>query len=200
MATRTGRKEQSHDRIVEAAARALRRNGYAGVGVAEVMKEAGLTHGGFYSHFASRDAMIAEAVEHASHDSITRVSLRIAARRARGVRPLRALVESYLADENLLQIECGCPVAALASEMPRQQDLVAEASRGRVLALIAGVGSSLPTSADPSAAGVLAATLVGSLQLARTLGDNIQGRALLAASIHSLVEQYDPEDSTPLAA
>ena len=194
MTARTARKEQSHDRIVEAAARALRRNGYAGVGVADVMKEAGLTHGGFYAHFASREALIAEAVEHASHDSTTRVSLRIAARRARGVRPLRAVVESYLAEENLLQVECGCPVAALVSEMPRQEGLVAEASRGRVLALINAVGTVLPADAALSAAGVLAATLVGSLQLARTLGDNEQGRALLAATIESLIKQYDPKD------
>ena len=194
MTTRITRKEQSHDRIVEAAARALRRNGYAGVGVAEVMKEAGLTHGGFYAHFASRDAMIAEAVEHASHDSTTRVSLRIAAKRARGVRPLRALVESYLAEEHLLNAECGCPVAALASEMPRQQDLAAEASRGRVKALINAVSTVLPPDAGPAAAGVFAATLMGCLQLARTLGDNAQGRALLAAAVENLVRQHDAGD------
>ena len=57
------RKEDTHNRIVEVAARAIRRNGYDGVGVAEVMKEAGLTHGGFYAHFDSRDALLVEAVD-----------------------------------------------------------------------------------------------------------------------------------------
>ena len=56
------KREQTHARIVEAAARALRREGFAGVGVADVMKQAGLTHGGFYAHFASREALLLEAV------------------------------------------------------------------------------------------------------------------------------------------
>ena len=55
------RKEATHERIVEVAARAIRRSGYGGMGVADIMKEAGLTHGGFYAHFASREAMLAEA-------------------------------------------------------------------------------------------------------------------------------------------
>ena len=54
------RREATHERIVDAAARVLRRDGYAGVGVADVMKQAGLTHGGFYAHFGSRDALLVE--------------------------------------------------------------------------------------------------------------------------------------------
>ena len=57
----SNRKEITHTRIVETAARAIRRSGYDGTGVADIMKEAGLTHGGFYAHFPSRDAMLAEA-------------------------------------------------------------------------------------------------------------------------------------------
>ena len=56
--TPNSRKEETHERIVDAAARAIQRHGYAGVGVADVMKEAGLTHGGFYAHFGSRDALL----------------------------------------------------------------------------------------------------------------------------------------------
>ena len=55
---RTTAKEASHERIVDAAARAIRRSGYDGTGVADIMKEAGLTHGAFYAHFASREAML----------------------------------------------------------------------------------------------------------------------------------------------
>ena len=62
----TDRKQRSHERIVDAAARAIRQRGYAGVGVADVMKEAGLTHGGFYAHFPSRDALIVAALERAA--------------------------------------------------------------------------------------------------------------------------------------
>ena len=55
------RKEVTHERIVGAAARATRRSGYDGTGVVDIMKEVGLTHGGFYAHFASREAMLVEA-------------------------------------------------------------------------------------------------------------------------------------------
>ena len=76
MSRSTPRKEQTHERIVEAA-RAVRREGYAGVGVADIMKEAGLTHGGFYAHFPSRDAMLVEAVERAGQDGAARLMQRM---------------------------------------------------------------------------------------------------------------------------
>src|SRR5436190_910859 len=63
-------KEATHDRIVEAAARAIRRSGYNGTGVADIMKSAGLTHGGFYAHFSSREAMLAEAADRAGSESV----------------------------------------------------------------------------------------------------------------------------------
>ena len=56
-------KAETHERIVKTAARAIREHGYDGASVADVMKQAGLTHGGFYAHFESRDAMLAEAVD-----------------------------------------------------------------------------------------------------------------------------------------
>ena len=83
--TLNSRKHETHDRIVEVAARALRRRGYAGVGVADVMKEAGLTHGGFYAHFASRDAMLVEALERAGTESATRLKAAADARRTKEI-------------------------------------------------------------------------------------------------------------------
>ena len=68
--TASSRKEATHDRIVEAAGRAIRRSGYDGTGVADIMKAAGLTHGGFYAHFASREAMLAEAADRAGAESV----------------------------------------------------------------------------------------------------------------------------------
>jgi AcrR family transcriptional regulator len=63
------KKEQTRERILRAAARAIRKHGYEGVGVADVMKEAGLTHGGFYAHCASRAALLAAAVGQAGAES-----------------------------------------------------------------------------------------------------------------------------------
>src|SRR5450432_4803220 len=89
------KKELSHDRIVDAAARAIRRHGYAGVGVADVMKEAGLTHGGFYAHFDSRDALLVEALERAGRESFEAVKHAAQQRAGKGVSEFRSLVETY---------------------------------------------------------------------------------------------------------
>jgi len=188
--TPNSRKEETHERIVDVAARAIRRHGYAGVGVAEVMKEAGLTHGGFYAHFESRDALLVEALERASRQSAEIVARAAEQRAGKGVSRFRALVETYLADWQLASLEAGCPIAALGCEMPRQSEAVREASAVRVQGLIEAVRSTLPD-APRSAASVVAGTLVGSLQLARALGDNADGRAVLAAARKSLVHQYD---------
>ncbi len=181
------RKEDTHERIVAAAARSIRENGYAGVGVADVMKEAGLTHGGFYAHFESRDALLVEALERAGRESFDAVRQAAERRGRRGISAFRSLVETYLADAHLGSMDSGCPVAALGSDMPRQSPVVREASAQRVRRLIAAVRASLPA---PGAEAVVAATMVGALQLARALGDNAEGRAVLAQARRSLLRQY----------
>ena len=89
--TPNSRKDETHERIVDVAARAIRKHGYAGVGVADVMREAGLTHGGFYAHFESRDALLVEALERAARDSAAAVARAAEARRARNVSTFRSL-------------------------------------------------------------------------------------------------------------
>jgi len=188
---RSQRKQASHDRILDAASRALRRSGYAGVGVADVMKEAGLTHGGFYAHFASRDALLAGALDRAGQESGGRLAHRIAARVADGSSPFRALIELYLSDRHIAAVETGCPVAALGSEMPRQSVELRAASRERVRSLAKLVASVLPRGAAPGSELAVASTMVGALQMARALGDNTEGKAVLAASRDALLRQYD---------
>ncbi|MEX5746036.1 TetR/AcrR family transcriptional regulator [Massilia sp. X63] len=187
---KSSKREQSHHRIVEVASRAVRRHGYAGVGVAEVMKEAGLTHGGFYAHFASRDALLVEAIEHAGAISSAVLDQRIAERTRDTGNALQALIELYLSDEHLVDLEAGCVVGALAGEMPRQEEAVRAASAQRVDRLVRRVASSLPEGADPAWAGVIAGALVGNLQMARIHGDNALGRAALAAARQTLVSLF----------
>src|SRR3954467_8011303 len=103
------RKEVTHDRIVETAARAIRRSGYGGTGVAEIMKEAGLTHGGFYAHFESRDAMLAEAADRAGVDGMA-VMARVAAE-VPPTKALEAMLRAYLSKEHVEGVETGCAVA-----------------------------------------------------------------------------------------
>lgn len=189
--SRPTRRELTHDRIVEVASRAIRRGGYAGVGVADIMKEAGLTHGGFYAHFDSRNAMLAEAVERAGRDSAAAIEERMAARQAKGASALRAIIDGYLSDTHLGALEQGCVVAALSSEMPRQAPEVRAASIERVQGLIARVRKALPAGVAADQAAVIASSLVGALQLARTLGVEAGGPALLRATRQSLLARYD---------
>ena len=112
------RKEATHDRIVEAAARAIRRSGYGGTGVADIMKEAGLTHGGFYAHFDSREAMLAEAADRAGADTVAFLT-RVAAE-APPEKALEAMIRAYLSKEHVEGAETGlrCRRARLGDAAP----------------------------------------------------------------------------------
>lgn len=188
------KKQQTHDRIVDTAAKVLRENGFAGVGVADIMNRAGLTHGGFYAHFESREALLAEALQRAGQDSRARLDDVIAKAHRKGTSPLRALVENYLSERHVASPEIGCPVAALVSDMPRQSDGVREAATDRVKALVKAVQSVLPEGLGADEAGTIAAQMVGALQIARALGD-AAGKRHLAQSRRFLLEQFDsPSD------
>ena len=91
------------------------------------MKEAGLTHGGFYAHFESRDALLAAAADQAGAESIETLTRAIAA--AKPGQELMALVDAYLSDRHVAAPEQGCAIAAAGSEVPRQQ---AEVRRARI--------------------------------------------------------------------
>jgi AcrR family transcriptional regulator len=185
------RKAITHERILDTAARVIRRAGFNGVGVADIMKEAGLTHGGFYAHFPSRDALMAEALAHAGRQSAERIAKGNATREARGASPFRALVEGYLSERHLSGTENGCAVAALASEMPRQSPEVRAAAAQRVRGLIELVERALPATTQAASAPAIASQMVGALQLARALGDNAEGKALLAANRSALLALFD---------
>ncbi len=189
MSTSPTRKELSHARIVDVAAKAIRRAGYRGVGVADIMKEAGLTHGGFYAHFDSRDALVVEAMTRAGEENIASLTEVIERRLAKGGTRFQALLETYLHEAHMTRTEDGCVIAALSSEMTRQEDVVLEEARRRVEKMVALVHSALPAGADESEAAVVTATMVGALQLARTLGGKA-GSALLAQTRQALIGSH----------
>ena len=181
-------KEATHERIVETAARAIRRSGYAGTSVADIMKEAGLTHGGFYAHFASREAMLAEAADRAGAEAVA-ASARIAAA-APPEQALQGLLRAYLSKEHLESAEMGCPVAALGSEMPRQAPEVRRAATRRIKEMIDVVARQSPDWGQPGAheqALVTTATMVGALIMARAVDDQRLSDALLKAALKHLV-------------
>ncbi len=183
-------KEKTRARVLKEAAKAIRAEGPHRIAVAGVMAKAGLTHGGFYAHFPSREAMVAAAIERAGRNSAEHLAPRIAKREAEGAGPLRALLETYLADSQLSAAETGCPVAALGGEMARQTQLVREASCDRVRNLIRLVGQRLPAGAPADRAAPIVSAMVGAVQLARALGNNAEGRALLHATRDALIAQY----------
>ena len=179
----SSRKEITHTRIVETAARAIRRSGYDGTGVADIMKEAGLTHGGFYAHFASRDAMLAEAADRAGEETIT-IAKRIFAEVPEG-QALQALIQAYLSNEHMTNIETGCSLAALGSEMPRQAPEVRKASTCRIKEMIALIKSRLSASQSNTyeKALVMLSTMVGTLLLARAVEDPELSEAFRQAAL-----------------
>lgn len=183
------RKEISHDRIVEVAARAIRRSGYAGTGLADIMKEAGLTHGGFYAHFKSRDALLAEAWSHAGAESAA-----LAARVTSAAPPgqaIQAIMQAYLSSEHIGAIETGCPVSALGSEMPRQSPEVRRAATMHIKEMIDLIARQLPDWGQPQAhqqAMALLCALIGTTMIARAVDDPALSEALRAATM----KQFNP--------
>jgi AcrR family transcriptional regulator len=181
------RKEATHERIVDVAARAIRRKGYGGAGVAEVMKEAGLTHGGFYAHFGSREAMLAEAADRAGAQSVA--SLADVAAAAPPGQALHALVQAYLSQTHLENAELGCPLAALGSETPRQAPEVRQAATRRMKEMIDLVARQSPDWGQPGAhehALVTLATMVGAQILARAVDDARLADAVRGAALKQL--------------
>ncbi|WP_353507278.1 TetR/AcrR family transcriptional regulator [Variovorax sp. J22G40] len=144
----TRSKESTHAHIVDVGARAIRRHGFNGIGMADLMKLAGLTHGGFYSHFASREAMLAKMTDRADADAdAVDTFLHIMAAAPTG-HAHQALLEAYLSSEHVRDPEHGCPVAALGTEMPRQSPAVRRAATRCIKVLLDIVTHPMVDAAD----------------------------------------------------
>ena len=184
---RTAAKEASHERIVTAAARAIRRSGFDGTGVADIMKEAGLTHGAFYAHFASREAMLAEATSQACAETAavaTNVVASVPSEQA-----LASMIHTYLSPEHLAQIELGCPLAALGSETARQTPEVRRVTTRHIKSMVDLMARQSPdwgTAQAHERALLTLATMVGTLLLARAVDEPALSEALRQAALKRL--------------
>ena len=176
------KKERTRERIVQVAARALRRLGFDGVGVAEVMQEAGLTHGGFYAHFPSREALLVAALDAAAAQSLT--ALDAGTSGDDNAQRLRALIDRYLSDEHAEHPELGCTLAALGSETYRQSSEIRAVATRRLAQFLKLLEAQLPGTAAErrDRAQTLLATLVGSLLLSRLVSDAALGRSFRKAA------------------
>lgn len=179
-------KERSRERILHEASVLLRERGVDGVGLAEIMRHAGLTHGGFYAHFPSRDVLVEEALSSALEESIGRLQ-DIAAAAPPG-RKLAATVRAYLHPLHLDKPGDGCVFAALGNDVARLSDAAKTAldrHRQRLTNLLA---EGLADAGRPvESAPVVLATLVGALTLGRLQPDRAGAEALLRQTATSIL-------------
>jgi TetR/AcrR family transcriptional repressor of nem operon len=176
-------------RIVEGASAALRARGVAGVGVADLMRQAGLTHGGFYSHFSSKDALVAEAVGAAGEQSAR--NLRTVVQRAGGKSALKAIVDAYLSTAHRDGPERGCVLATLAGELARESPAARRALTAQLEGLLGFLGEYVPRRRGASRrrqAMAALSCLVGALMLSRAVDASETSGEILAAARRHLTE------------
>lgn len=164
-------KETTHRRVVETAAARFRKEGLDGVGVASLMKDAGLTHGGFYSHFLSKDRLIEEAL--ISSMEATTANLRQAAESG----GIEELIRFYLRPAHRDHPERGCAAAALGGEIARHSKSTRAVFTERTRKLIALIQSRLPNP-DAATARAIFATIMGALQLSRAVSGILSDQML----------------------
>ena len=169
----TDHKDQTRQQLLALAARALRREGPHRLGVAAIMAEAGLTHGGFYAHFKSKEALIAAAL-----DEIFEERLRIFTARYEGLAPREGLaryIDSYLSFAHCEKVENGCALPALAADMPRLGPLARRHFAAGMERLQRSVASFFVRDGNDEAeamklATALLAEMSGTIAMARILG------------------------------
>ena len=174
---------QNRERIVEAAAQLFRERGFDGIGVADLMKAAGLTHGGFYGHFSSKEDLIAEAAARALTGSLTLWSK--LADRTPGD-PLSAVAGAYLTRRHRDNPGAGCLLAALGPDVSRQGPTVRRAVTGYVRSAVDLLTKLVPgktRAAKRQKAIGTYATLVGAMVLARAVDDRAFSQEILDAGL-----------------
>lgn len=187
-------KSETRALVLKEAAREIRAKGADGIAVAGIMARAGLTHGGFYAHFASRDELIAEAISTMFADSAGRFEKLVAEREAAD--GLAAYIQFYLSPDHRDRRDRGCPLAALSSEADRLSPPSRTRFAAGVQSLTTKIAGLLARNGvdDPTAAPTLLATLVGALTLARSTDDPAQSNAILHNVSTSLLRQYGLEN------
>lgn len=172
---------ENRKRVVKVAGRLFREKGIDGIGVADIMKAAGMTHGGFYGQFASKEALAAEALSTTLTASAGRWRARAA---ANPDAPLAALVENYLSEDHRKATVHSCAIAALASDAPRQAEAVREAYDAGAKELVAIIADAMPggdAAERRRQALVTFATMVGAVTLAKATPDEAFAEAVLEA-------------------
>jgi TetR/AcrR family transcriptional repressor of nem operon len=165
-------KARTHQRIVRTASRQLRAKGLNGPAVPALMKASGLTHGGFYKHFSSRDNLVVEAIEESLRE-LTETLIE-AAKDSGSQEGWKAMVKAYLSLERCDRAEVGCPIAALAPDIARTRSAVKQRSSAAILKFREEVLPFMPgKDAGEKATNflVIMSSMVGAVAIARTMPD-----------------------------
>ncbi|MGD0189208.1 MAG: TetR/AcrR family transcriptional regulator [Rhizomicrobium sp.] len=189
-------KQETHQRVVKIAARELRKNGPDQLAIAEVMKAAGLTHGGFYAHFKSKDALLAEALEQIFVRASQKTREMVA-----GLPPRHALatyIDHYVSATHRDHPERGCPIVALNSDLPRQSKKFRAAFDAGVKSLVDALAGWLADAgfvdAETLASSILSA-MVGAVALSRAVSDTQLSDELLDGARASIKARFGLSDA-----
>lgn len=172
-----GHKIKVRGKIIESAAQAFRTHGIRDISVPAIMKGAGLTHGGFYSHFENKEQLVAEACRYAISDTIA--LLQEAANERTNGPKIHAVIQYYLSQQHRDRTEIGCIIPALSSEISRASEEVRHTFTQEVERMIDFLSS--VAEVDKSTASALLSSMVGTLLLARSVSDAMLSDSLLTA-------------------
>lgn len=183
-------KQETHARIVKKASVRLREKGAHGVGVADLMKEAGLTHGGFYAHFDSREALVVEAFGYAMDRSTER--WRKVAEQTPPEKRFATIVESYLTPVHRDDPGHGCAVPALGAEIARESPKTRKAFAAKLEQMIDMMADQIidaPPKAARKQAMAALATMMGTMVLSRIAGSGEFSDEILASGRDAVLER-----------
>lgn len=194
MGTSQAAKAASHDRILDVAAATIRRDGIDKLTVARLMKEAGLTNGGFYRHFDSREQLVAEATQRAMRQGS---AWTVESGQLGGRRGYARLVNGYLSVEHRDHPESGCGVAGMAADAARTDGPARDAYTRQVescLTVLADLVEASDLKVARREAALLLSALVGAISIARAVDDEALSDQILRDAGMSLKERLSGTD------
>lgn len=184
-------KARTHRRIVRSASRQLRKRGLNGPAVTTLMKASGLTHGGFYKHFSSRDDLVVEAVEESLRELTE--TLVAAAKQSGSKDGWKAMIRTYLSLERCDRAEIGCPIAALASDISRTASAMKQRISAAILKFRADLIPFMPgRTEDEKSSNFLRimTSMVGAIAIARTMPEQSVRQAILNSVRDTLLASF----------
>ena len=191
MRYRPEHKVEVHRKILKDASRRVRAEGIAGAAVSSVMRDAGLTNGGFYKHFGNKDALITESLSESFREITDRLT-QIAEKSKPGTE-WKAIVKAYLSREHCDHAESGCPLAALAPELARASHAMKAPIRREMIKYKSRMLPLMPgrRAADKERAfSAIFSTMIGAVAIARILPDQSARARVLASARDFLLHNF----------